>query len=335
VVGADADAVVGDLHVDLLGVGVAVGHRHADAAAVGRELDRVGQKVEHDLPEAQRVADVRRVGHVGRRGVEFDLLLGRGAGEHAHGALHLVDDVEGQLVEQQAVGLDLVKVEDVLDERAHEAAALGDQLAALAGGLVERRQRLEQLQRRGGDAMQRSPQFCRTRRKGREYISKLMSDNDQIYAVITLIWQINVALYLRRYLSNHASSQNIIPSTRKKVTLPIGRREKWTPPPTHEAGVTEKTRRQGRLRTVRHVGQELLLGFAGIAQLVVGLLAAGEDGAQASVRPGVGPLAGVGQCADAHQGRHVAHHLEHRTCIDVDVVDVGVVDMGGEFMCNM
>jgi len=56
----DPDPGVGDAHVQL-----AVGHRggHRDDAAVGRELHRVREQVEHHLLEAERVrlhlADLR------------------------------------------------------------------------------------------------------------------------------------------------------------------------------------------------------------------------------------------------------------------------------------
>ena len=117
----DADAVVLDGDGDVV---AAHAPAHRDLAAVGRELHRIGQEIEHDLLERAaigREADRRARSRATRRG-SFRSRVPRPRARHPRGAVE-VDRLE---IEADAAGLDLRHVENVVDDVEQIAAALAD-----------------------------------------------------------------------------------------------------------------------------------------------------------------------------------------------------------------
>ena len=103
------------LHRDDDVVGVAA-RAHVDAAAVGRELDRVGQQVEQDLLELALVGDDLAELRVARR-AERDAVPLRALAHQRHRVGERGRQVERRKLELHAPGLDLRQVEDVVDQR--------------------------------------------------------------------------------------------------------------------------------------------------------------------------------------------------------------------------
>ena len=109
--GGDAESGVGHLHA---GEALARGGRDRHGAAGGRVLDRVGEQVGDDLPDAVAVADHRQ--RLVRRG-ELEL-VGRGLRrEELDLVLEQLGELERLEREREAPGLDLLHVEEVVDER--------------------------------------------------------------------------------------------------------------------------------------------------------------------------------------------------------------------------
>lgn len=119
----DPDTGVAQLESDALGIGP---HGQRDGAAVGSELDRVGEQVEQDAFELHPVA-----GHVGN------------VGRHLHGRSEVTPEVDLETVPRlvgellhidldayhcNVVGLDLVQAQKIFDE-VLQAATVADQTA--------------------------------------------------------------------------------------------------------------------------------------------------------------------------------------------------------------
>ncbi len=123
----DADAGIGDRQHDAL-VGRARAHR--DAAAAGRELDRVRQQIERDLLDGAAVGAQLQVGRYA--GAERELLVLRARRHHAHGFAEQRVEVEFLEIETDAAGLDLGHVEDVVDDVEQILPAAVDVVAIFA-----------------------------------------------------------------------------------------------------------------------------------------------------------------------------------------------------------
>ena len=122
---ADAGIDDGDAHPVLGGA-----RAHGDAAAFGRELDRVGEKIEHDLLEQPLVRP--HADALGDVGGQLDPLV-VGAGRYdPHGVVEEAAEPDLLEVETDAAGLDLRHVEDVVDDVEQVLAALVDVLAVVA-----------------------------------------------------------------------------------------------------------------------------------------------------------------------------------------------------------
>ena len=90
------------------------------------ELHRVGEQVEHDLPQPRDVADDRRrhvaFEHVG----DVEVLLDGARGDEVERRLDAFAQVERLRLDVHAAGLDLREVEDVVDDREQRVAGVAD-----------------------------------------------------------------------------------------------------------------------------------------------------------------------------------------------------------------
>src|SRR5437899_4772708 len=110
--GRDADPGVADRDLEPAGIAM---RRYVDAAAVGRELDRVGQEVDEDLLHLAlvglNVAQRRIDAHL-----QSDIVPLRTLAHQRHRIGERRSDIECRQVELHPARLDLRQVEDVVDE---------------------------------------------------------------------------------------------------------------------------------------------------------------------------------------------------------------------------
>ena len=111
------------------------GPRAHDNLAILGELDGVAEEVEEDLLQARRVpGDQVRQADI-KIHDQFQALLQRLEGELPDGLLQAMEEVEGDVFQLELPGLDLGKVEDVIDEREQRVGARehGLQITLLLG----------------------------------------------------------------------------------------------------------------------------------------------------------------------------------------------------------
>ena len=128
----DPDSCVLDGHVQPHRVAHArtarVGRDPDAHAPLGRELDRVREQVDEHLPHARHVAP-HAAGHAVGDGVgELDAFVGRRRRDEVERRLDAVADVERRHLEVDLSGLDLRKVEDVVDDAQQGVARRPDRL---------------------------------------------------------------------------------------------------------------------------------------------------------------------------------------------------------------
>ncbi len=162
----DADAGVVHLEAQHDRLGVLAGHAHPrqDAAFIG-ELDGIAEQVGHDLAQPVRVAADRHRDVVGDVEVEADPLAGRLRGIHVVDVVQQVPQVEIDVLDGQLAGLDLGKIEDVVDDHQEVLARALDQGGVVALGFGERgrQQHLghpEHAVHRGADLVAHGGQEC-------------------------------------------------------------------------------------------------------------------------------------------------------------------------------
>ena len=117
-------------------VSLARGDAHGDLAERG-ELDRVGDQVGEDLPEAEAVAvDAQRRAALDER-AQVEVLGAGVLGEHVDGRVDRLGEVELGALELELAGLDLRQVEDVVDDRQQRVARRAHHRRVAALLLVE------------------------------------------------------------------------------------------------------------------------------------------------------------------------------------------------------
>ena len=94
---------------------------HRDACRFGRELDRVGQKIDEICLNARRSAPPKSCCSISA--IERELLLLGAAGDHAQRSASVWIELDLLQVELDAAGLDLRHVEDVVDDVEQVVAA--------------------------------------------------------------------------------------------------------------------------------------------------------------------------------------------------------------------
>src|SRR4051812_30238361 len=154
----DADARVLDGDLDLRRVEL---RAHVDAAAIGRELHRVGKEVHQDLLHLALVG-VELAEPLIDDQAERDAVALRALADQRHRVRDGGRQVEDGKLELHAAGLDLREIEDVVDEREKMTARLVDVLQVIELLGVQLTEHLvDQHFREADDGVQRRPQLVR------------------------------------------------------------------------------------------------------------------------------------------------------------------------------
>lgn len=140
-------------HFRLVGI---VPHRRDDRAAIGSELDRVGQQVEQNLAKSQRISYVTLGLHIEILLHDESFLVGRQR-EHVDDAFRLLKDRKRDLFEFHSTRFDAFKVEDVVDKCVEVIGAIGDYLYRFSHFRSQRRR--EEFLCHRNDSVQRSSKF--------------------------------------------------------------------------------------------------------------------------------------------------------------------------------
>src|SRR5262249_37161548 len=152
VFGRHAHSRIGHCHDEVLAL-----HRSVDvyASVVGGELHRVGQQIQHDLPEAQAIgvkqADL---------GIDFkaqvDPLLDRLLAYQREAILQRFANSELRMVQDHLAGLDLRQVENVVQQLEQMLARAPDVAQVFVLALVELAEHaLQEYLRKANDGIQR------------------------------------------------------------------------------------------------------------------------------------------------------------------------------------
>ncbi len=129
------DADPGVAHCERETIGVRSGGFRVDVddnLALLRELDRIRQQVEQDLPESARVSDDSRRSVLVDQAAQLDLFLPGARRDDVECALDAFPEVDRLVLELELAGLDLRVVEDVVDHMQQCVAARADDLGELS-----------------------------------------------------------------------------------------------------------------------------------------------------------------------------------------------------------